>query len=208
MKVLVVSPHPDDEALGCGGALVEHAKAGQEIRSIYLTSGEAGGHGADPSTVRASREAEAHDAARLLGISTLDFWRLPDGGLRSSDVLARRLRELLIDWAPESVYVPHGAEEHCDHRAASRLVRRAVRGLPPPRPAVWLFEVWTPLVRLDRIVDISEVIEAKLAAIRAYRSQCTILRFDEAFAGLARFRGEMHSWPGGPYAEVFQAMEA
>ena len=45
--------------------------------------------------------------------------------------------------------------------------------------------------------------EAKLAAVRAYKSQCDIMRFDDAIAGLNRFRGEMHSWPGGPYAEVF-----
>jgi len=207
VRILVVSPHPDDEAIGCGGTLADRSRAGDEIRTIFLTSGEAGGHGAEPSAVGSAREAEAREAADLLGIRMLDFWRLPDGGLRSSDALARRLREVILEWHPESVYVPHGAEQHRDHRAAARLVRRAARGLPTPRPAVWEFEVWTPLAALDRIVDISHVIDAKLAAIRAYASQCSVLRFDEAFAGLARYRGEMHSWPGGPYAEVFGRMD-
>jgi len=208
VRVLVVSPHPDDEAIGCGGTLAGQAIAGDEIRTIFLTSGEAGGHGAEPAVAGAAREAEAREAARLLGIHTIDFWRLPDGALRSSDVLARRLRDVILDWRPEWLYVPHGADQHRDHRAASRLVGKATRGLAPPRPAVWQFEVWTPLATLDRIVDISQVIDTKLAAIRAYRSQCSVLRFDEAFAGLARYRGEMHSWPGGPYAEVFRRMDA
>jgi LmbE family N-acetylglucosaminyl deacetylase len=70
---------------------------------------------------------------------------------------------------------------------------------------VWHYEIWSPLTQIDHVIDISSVIGEKLSAIRAYPSQNSIMRFDQAFRGLARYRGEMHSWPGGPYAEVFSA---
>ena len=73
-----------------------------------------------------------------------------------------------------------------------------------PEPRLLMYEVWTPLQQIDHVEDISEQIDVKVAAIRAHKSQCAIMRFDEAALGLARYRGEMHSWPGGPYAEVFQ----
>ena len=95
-------------------------------------------------------------------------------------------------------------EHHPDHRAAARLVRAAVAA-SAARPAVRFFEIWSPLGDMDEIVDISDVIEDKRRAIRAYRSQCAVMRLDDAAVGLARYRGEMHSWPGGPYAEVFES---
>ena len=70
-----------------------------------------------------------------------------------------------------------------------------------------MFEVWTPLQAMDRIVDISEFIEIKRKAIQAHQSQCEAMDFDEALLALNRYRGEMHSWPGGDYAEIFAAMK-
>ena len=69
-----------------------------------------------------------------------------------------------------------------------------------------MFEVWTPLETFDHVEDISEVVGAKLAAVRAHASQCAVMAFDEAVLGLNRYRGEMHSWPGGDYAEVFRRL--
>ncbi|OJF14711.1 PIG-L deacetylase family protein [Couchioplanes caeruleus] len=205
-RILVVSPHPDDETVGCGGALRLHALAGAQVRVVFLTSGEAGGHGLDPAETRRVREAEAQAAAAALGLAGIEFWRLPDGRLTATRSLVARLRELISDFQPEVIYVPHDGEQHPDHRAAARLVHGATTRLngavEPFR--VLMFEVWTPLADLDELVDISPVIDTKLAAIRLYASQCRVLRFDDALAGLARYRGEMHNWPGGDYAEAYR----
>jgi LmbE family N-acetylglucosaminyl deacetylase len=206
--VLVISPHPDDEAIGCGGTLRRHAGAGDDVRVVFLTSGEHGCRGRPPEETARLREREAASAAAVLGVAVIDFWRQPDGACRATRPLTERLRTVLTAFQPEVIYVPHEGEAHPDHRAAVRLVRAARSALPPrvTRPDVFMFEVWTPLQVLDHIEDISAHVDVKRAAIRAHASQCAIMKFDEAALALNRYRGEMHSWPGGDYAEVFRRL--
>ena len=203
--VLVVSPHPDDESIGCGGTIACEVAAGVEMRVIFLTSGEKGINGTASAEAAAIRESEAEKASSILGVTALEFWRQPDGALRATEALARRLADAIDDQRPERLYVTHGAEQHPDHRAAARLVR-AARRLSEHKPFCFGFEVWTPLQRMHHIVDISAQIETKLAAVRVHESQLHAVQFDHAVLGLARYRGEMHSWPGGPYAEVFEKL--
>lgn len=205
-RVLVISPHPDDESIGCGGSLRKHVLQGNEVRVIFLTSGEAGGHnGNPPESIARIREREAKAAARILGFGDIEFWRQKDGGLRASRSLLQRLREVISNWTPDLLYVPHDREMHPDHRAGAHLVRRTLSLIPAgSRPTVLMFEVWTPLQRIDQVVDISQYIDTKIRAIRAHKSQCAIMRYDEAALGLGRYRGEMHSgWPAAQYAEIF-----
>lgn len=204
-RVLVVSPHPDDESLGCGGTVSKHVEAGDSVHAIFLTSGERGGHGRPPEETARIREQEARAAAAILGLACVEFWRERDGALRASRRLVDRVRSTLHSWHPELIYVTYDRDLHADHRAAARTVQRALSApaCSDEHPTVLMFEVWTPLQRIDEVVDISAHLERKLAAIRAHASQCNIMRFDEAFRGLARYRGEMHSWPGGDYAEIF-----
>jgi LmbE family N-acetylglucosaminyl deacetylase len=152
------------------------------------------------------REQEAREAARILGVRHLEFWRAPDGAVRATDGLVRRLQAELRAFSPDNIYVTHERETHPDHRGAARLVRKSVSALNGQRPVVFMFELWTPIQRLDKIVDISSHLENKLRAVRAYRSQCAVVGFVEAVRGLNRYRGEMHSWPGGDYAEAFTRM--
>ena len=70
-----------------------------------------------------------------------------------------------------------------------------------------MYEVWTPIQQIDHVANISDNVETKRKAIQAHQSQCSVLKFDEAILGLNRYRGEMHSWPGGDYAEVFTEMK-
>ena len=199
-NVIVVAAHPDDETIGCGGALRRHVLAGDRVSVIFLTSGEAGGHGIDDP--RATREREAREAAEILGVCEVEFWGEPDGRLKATRATVERLTQAVERSRASVLYAPHRNDDHPDHRCASRIARRALAG-SAHRSQLLQYEIWSPVAQIDHIVDISEVLEVKLRAIRAYRSQCAVMRFDDAFRGLARYRGEMHSWPGGDYAEVF-----
>lgn len=207
-RVLVLSPHPDDETIGCGGTLLRHLEQGDNVRVVFLTSGEKGGHGRSEAETLRVREREAGKAARILRLHNLEFWREPDGALRATVEAISRLRKTLSDFKPDTIYIPHDKEMHTDHRAAVRLLRRALRTTKGKRPEVLMFEVWTPIQQLDEIVDISPYMETKLRAVRAYRTQCAVMGFVAAVRGLNRYRGEMHSWPGGDYAEVFTRMRS
>jgi N-acetylglucosamine malate deacetylase 1 len=206
-NILVVSPHPDDESIGCGGTIRKHVLKGDAVHVVVLTSGEAGGHGRSSEETIRLREQEARDAAEILELTSLQFWHLPDGRLKATATALQQLRRAIRALRPSVIYVTHDREMHPDHRAAYRLVMQAVNELTGRRPVVLLYEVWTPLQEIDHVEDISEVMETKLAAVRAYRTQCDAVRFDDAVLGLNRYRGEMHSWPGGPYAEIFKKAE-
>lgn len=205
-NILVISPHPDDEAIGCGGIICKHIAEGDYVEVIFLTSGEKGGHGRSAEEIVEIREQEANDAASILGLCAIDFWKEPDGNFKVTEHNVTRLVEKIIAANTQIIFVTHEKEEHPDHVAAAQLVKQAVEQLPENMlpPTVWMYEVWTPIQRMDHIVDISDYVETKRKAILVYKSQCDVLAFDEAILGLNRYRGEMQSWPGGDYAEVFK----
>lgn len=205
-NVLIISPHPDDEAIGCGGTICKHVVEGDTVEVIFITSGEKGGHGRSEEETIMTREQESKDAAIILGVSHIECWREPDGGLLVTPHNVSRLAEKIVSSGVAIIYVPHEQEQHPDHRAAAHIVNTAIKQLPASIeiPVVWMYEVWTPIQAIDHIVDISPYVDTKRKAIQAYKSQCDVLAFDEAILGLNRYRGEMHSWPGGEYAEIFK----
>ena len=197
-KVLVMSPHPDDETLGCGGTLRKHVLEGDQVHTIFLTSGERAGHGLPPEETKKIREEEAKKAGSILGISGMEFWRIPNSKLRVTKETVKKLQDKLTEYKPDIIYVTHEGEMHPEHRAAARLVARVLErdGVPCINPEVLMFEVWTPMQDMDYIVDISPFVEIKRKAILAYESQCRVMNFDAALLSLNRYRGEMHKLAG------------
>lgn len=201
-KVLVIAPHPDDEAIGCGGTIFQHVRNGDEVLVLLLTSGELGCPGEDPEVVSLTRVHEAMEASKILGSRVLDYWSYPDGNLQVSGEIINRLAKLLAEHKPDILYVTSPLDGHIDHRAAAQIVDACLEKATFI-PECWFYEVWSPLVTYDRAVDITENLGIKLLAIRKHESQVKRIRFDEAALALARFRGELHNRPHGPYAEVF-----
>lgn len=207
-RIIVISPHPDDEAIGCGGTIAAHINDGDIVHVIFLTSGEKGGHGKSREETISVREDEAKEAAIILNTAETEFWREPDGSFEASENNINRLIGKIERYQPTIIYVPHYNEKHPDHKSAALLVERSVNALneTTQKPVVYMYEVWTPIQKLDYIQDISKYVEIKRKAIEAHKSQCAVMNFAEAIIGLNRYRGEMHSWPGGEFAEVFEKM--
>jgi N-acetylglucosamine malate deacetylase 1 len=204
-RVLVVAPHPDDESIGCGGAICLHRQRGEAVHVVFLTSGERGIEGVAAEAARAIREAEAAEALGVLGVGARTFLRLPDLGLAGAlGQGAGRLGEVLEGECPEVIYLPHPQEAHPDHQAALPLLRQALAPLVRAghAPELRTYEVWTPMAAYDWPEDISGVMPRKLRAVRCYRSQLQAFRYDRAVQGLNQYRGCLAA--RCRYAEVFR----
>lgn len=202
-EVLCLAPHPDDESIGCGGTLAQHAAAGDRVRIVWLTSGEAAAHDGPPEALAAIREQEAEAAASLLGAEVGGLWRLPDGQVEPDDRHVQHLERLLAH--VDVLYAPHLGDGHPDHRAVGRLAAQVASGRRDLQ--AWGYEVWTPIAEPVWVNDISDFIAAKVAAIRAHATQCALVAFDDAAEGLARYRAHLHCWPGqATHAEAFAGL--
>ena len=205
MNILVLAPHPDDETIGCGGTLCQHARRGDRITAVFFTSGELGLKHLPRNQAQAIREREARNAAKILGLRNLHFFRAPDWCLSDSlKKTAQRLRPILKSASPQLIYVPHQREWHPDHKAALPILRAALRGARIRAPEVRTYEVWTPLTEFDHVVNITAPMPLKLRALRAHRSQLKEFDYERAVRGLNAFRGELAA--KCRYAEVFQTL--
>lgn len=193
-RLLVLAPHPDDEALGCGGLVALHANAGKQVLVVVATDGTAAGPSADANTARALRENETSLGLARLGVSRpAEFLGLPDRLLASNlDSLRASLREILLREKPDLVAAPSPVELHPDHVALARALFDLLHGdaalrsaLPPGNVA--FYEVGQPL-QPNALVDITSVSEAKDAAIACHASQTGLRDYGRFIRGLNEFR--------------------
>ena len=213
-RVLVVSPHPDDESIGPGATLVLHRRLGDPVEALWVTSGVHGDPQGrnDPERYIAVRKAEAEAAAATLGLGATEFWGYPDSMVVTESDLAAvvdRLLDVLARRKPEVVYAPHPGEAHSDHHFTSLAVieahRRARTQVPGYQARVLGFEVWSACDP-DWAVDVGPVYETKLAALRCYRSQLEHNDIPRLIVGLNRYRAVLLP-PGGLWAEAFVELE-
>jgi bacillithiol biosynthesis deacetylase BshB1 len=171
--------HPDDAELVMGGTLAVEAARGRRVAIVDLTRGELGSRG-----TQETREKEAVEAARILGVAHRESLGLPDARLaptsEQKDVVVAALRRL----RPRVVLLPHWEQRHPDHAAASRIIYEAsfLAGLRSYRPDLgaafrpFKLAYTLPVTEAVEIVpsfvvDVTAKWETKMRAIRAFGSQ-------------------------------------
>lgn len=177
LDVLAVGAHPDDADLGVGGTLIKLSRRGFTTGILDLTRGELSTRGQLDE-----RNAEAREAARLLGAAIRENAGLPDGRVANTpeqrDVVIRHLRSL----RPKVLLAPMVPDRHPDHAAAHALVKDAnflagVRkidtGQEPHRTNhLYCYYAYHEAgVEPRFVVDITAEFDAKTTALRAFKSQ-------------------------------------
>ena len=198
-KTLVVAPHPDDETLGCGGAIALLRRFGLPVSVLFVSDGTLSHPSSQkypPVKLRDLREAEAREALTMLGAEadTAAFLRLPDGSVPSIDApgfaeAAAQCCAYLADDKPQTILLPWRRDPHPDHQAVSQIMQAAF-GTPADMPRLLEYPVWAweraapedvPQPHEARAfrLDMQEAAEVKQSAIAAHRSQVTHLIDDD-----------------------------
>ncbi len=224
---MVVTPHPDDAEIGCGGTVAKWIGEGTRVVYVLCTNGDKGTGDRDMTSERlaALREEEQAQAAAELGVKEVVYLRHPDGGLEDSAEFREQLVRAIRAHRPDTVFCPDPFRQsfylHRDHRICGQVTLDAVfpfardhlhfpdhlqvDGLEPHKVGeILMWGTEAP----DTFVDIAETLDIKIAALLKHATQVAgagsdsdVKEFVKANASRMGQRAEM------PYAEAFRAIQ-
>lgn len=191
-RILVISPHPDDETIGAGGLLWAHRHQ-SALHFVILSNGENGGRLAHPpadperqkQVLMCVRKDELLKTAHELNARSVDFLEFPDGNIPLDSVAVERLRAVVAKVRPDVVLLPWFLDNHADHRLANVLFAKACGN---EKMLVLGYEVWA-MLQPNAYFDISHHLTTKLSLLRNYRSQLRTIDYLHYVKGLAHARG-------------------
>lgn len=186
-RILIVAPHPDDETLGCGGIL---ALYGPQCDVLLMTDGRKGGPADGSQTeeeTAAIRKTEFELAMDHFCVHSYTELEIPDSTLK-----AKKNKILSMDLKVyDYIFAPNRNERHPDHRAAYDIIKRLCKR-QKAKAQLLEYEVWSPIVAPNRFLDISQVMNRKMAGLENYVSQTTELDYGALAKGLNAYRGAPH----------------
>ncbi|WP_406699021.1 PIG-L deacetylase family protein [Singulisphaera sp. Ch08] len=217
-RVLVIAPHPDDEVLGAGGVMARFAAEGADVFVAVVTKG--GPPLFTEDFVEQARR-EAKEAHQILGVKETRFLDLPAAGLDS--IPHRTVNAALVDvvkeFEPDLLFIPFNGDIHLDHqliflsslvavRPGSTLRKIGIYAYETLSETNWNAPYITPSFVPNTFFDITEYLDLKMAAMKAFSSQVKPFpneRSLETLRALAMLRG---STVGAHAAEAFVLIRA
>lgn len=215
-KILVIAPHPDDELLGAGGMMIKNIKEGNEVYVCVVTKGYPPMFPVERTIQNQSDAKKCHET---IGVKETFFLDFPSAQLESVSRfdLNGKILEIVRRIKPDEVYIPHYGDMQKDHRIVAEAAMVAVRPKYFPQvKRVYGYETMSetawgaPNVQNEFMpnvwMDISDVLEDKLQALRYYTLQMSDFpdaRSEQSIKALAQYRGaQMHNYA----AEAFMLM--
>jgi LmbE family N-acetylglucosaminyl deacetylase len=215
MNILVIAPHPDDETLGCGGALLKHKQAGDQIHWVIVTRGYEPAWSKEvldrkENEIRRVADAYGFNHVIRLDLPTIKLDTLPLGDVMDS------LNKAINEIRPACVYLNHSGDVHSDHRVIFDATLSVLKPFNSAKQGVKRILSYETLSSTDAMppgvarsfvpnvfIDVSGFIEKKLEIMSLYESEVQpypLPRSIETLRALGRVRG---ATIGVEYAEAF-----
>ena len=224
-RVLVVSPHPDDAEISCGGTVARWVRQGAEALYVLCSDGSKGTEDPKmtPQQLSEIRKQEQLDAAAVLGVKEVVALGYPDGELEDTREFRGQIVRAIRRFRPEVVISPDPYRRsfyfHRDHRITGQVTQDAVfpyardrlhfqeleaEGLEPYKVGTILF--WGP-EESDTYLDITDTMDLKIKALRCHKSQVSGLSEEDATNWLRKWCREMGEKGGYQYAEGYRKVQ-
>lgn len=207
-KILAMGAHPDDMELEAGGSLAKFAKKGYEVYLLILTAGGYTDINGNTYYNEQLRD-EAREASKILGIKDVIFLNYSTKDLQANGDTITEVDSIIDKLKPDVFISHHPFDSHQDHKAAADImfavsrqgrVKNVLSGSTLPyRPNVFAF-------RPQFFIDITETLETKLNAIRAYKTQYKKFGSEELIEHV-KSMATHYGWAMGyKYAECFEVI--
>lgn len=217
-KVVVVSPHPDDETLGCGGTLLKHRDQNDGIYWIIMTDvSESIGYTQDFIRKRREEIQKIADCYKMKEIYELSF---PAAGLDNIPLknIIENVSKIFKEVRPEIIYLPYRNDIHTDHRVTFDAVISCTKSFRYPSiKKVLMYETLsetefspplnTGMFQPNCFSDISDYMDKKIEIMNVYESEIgehPFPRSERNMKALATYRGAII---GVDYAEAFMTIK-
>jgi LmbE family N-acetylglucosaminyl deacetylase len=203
-KVLVFAPHPDDEILGCGGTMIKHIEAGDEVYVCIATKGCMPLFSTESVNKTRSEALECH---KSIGIKKTFFLDFPAAMMEKVEryEMNGKILDVIKEVQPDIVFIPHWGDMQKDHQMVADACMVALRPKYEPKvKSIFSYETmsetaWNaPNVQNEFIpnvfVDISDTLNKKIKALSVFKSQLSEFpdaRSLEAVDALAKYRGAL-----------------
>ena len=180
VDILAFGAHPDDVELSAGGTLIKQIKNGSTVGIVDLTMGEMGTRG-KPEI----RLMEAKNAMKIIGANFRENLKMPDSFIDKSKKSIEKVVKAIRTNKPKIVLCNAVKDRHPEHGIASELVSKAcfISGLTKfetffdgkkqdsHRPKNIYHYIQDQWINPDFVMDISDEIDQKIKAVKAFESQ-------------------------------------
>lgn len=214
MKILVISPHPDDETLGCGGTILKHKDMGDKIYWLIITNIDAK-NGWDKDIIK-KRQKEIETVEEMYGFKKTFKLDYPAAKLDVIPIqeIIESMSEVILEIEPEIIYLPNRSDVHTDHQITFKAAYSCTKNFRYPFiKKILMYETlseteFAPTLLENTFIpnvfmDITKYFEKKLEIFKIYKSEVMEEPLPRSLKVIEAFNKYRGSQIGEKYAEAF-----